>query len=332
MTTPRSDQIDLSATPFYHVMSRCVCQSFLCGIDKNTNKDYSHRKKWVVSRIKYLADIFAIQICGYTVMSNHYHLVLFIDEQAAKEWSNEDVIERWQKIFPANALKHKNDPEIIDIWRERLFSISQFMQCLNQPIARAANEEDGRKGHFWEGRYKSQALLDEAALISVMAYVDLNPIRAGVAKTPEESNFTSIKERIDCVKRKLEDKKVSEASNNNSMSDIINSLAQPKDLMPFNSNDKKHFQTIDFSLADYLELVDTTGRLIRQHRPSGKIPGHFKPIMERLGLKLNKWLPLVQSITTSFANAIGAEVILINFNQRKKARKGISFVRKAYCY
>jgi len=70
------------------------------------------------------------------------------------------------------------------------------MKCLNQPIARAANLEDGCTGHFWESRFTSQALLSEQALLTCMAYVDQNPIRAQMADTPQTSAYTSIQERI----------------------------------------------------------------------------------------------------------------------------------------
>jgi hypothetical protein len=81
--------------------------------------------------------------------------------------------------------------------RERLHSLSWFMKCLKEPLARLANRQDKTRGFFFEGRFKSVAILDEESLLATCAYIDLNPVAAGIAAVPETSEHTSIKERVD---------------------------------------------------------------------------------------------------------------------------------------
>ena len=209
MPKPRKTLVSLDATPYYHCVSRCVHRAFLCGDDALTGKSYEHRRQWIQDRLLALADIFAIDIAAYAIMSNHYHLVLHIDRDTATNWSDSEVIEQWQRLFKGSVLSQRYSQQEklsraeqdalnqqISKWRERLMSISWFMRCLNEPIARAANKEDSATGRFWEGRFKSQALLDEQALAACMAYVDLNPVRARMARTPEQSEHTSIQQHI----------------------------------------------------------------------------------------------------------------------------------------
>ncbi len=214
MPKPRKALVLLEETPYYHCVSRCVRRAFLCGVDTHTGKSYEHRRQWIVDRMKLLADVFAIDLCAYAVMSNHYHVILHVDTERAAEWSEQEVITRWERLFSLPVLvqrylsqdaitrvEQETVSELLTKWRKRLQDISWFMRCLNEPIARQANQEDDCTGRYWEGRYKSQALLDEKALMACMAYVDLNPVRAGVAQTPEESDYTSIAERTDQLKR-----------------------------------------------------------------------------------------------------------------------------------
>ncbi|NQY38248.1 MAG: transposase, partial [Alteromonadaceae bacterium] len=194
MPKPRSQQISLSSTPYYHCISRCVRRAFLCGQDSLNDKSYEHRRGWVEDKLLALAKVFAIDVCAFSVMSNHTHLVLYVDENTAKSWSIEEVIHQWHQLFNGTLFTQKYingdklSKEIIncvietaEIYRQRLMDISWFMRILNESIARQANDEDKCTGRFWEGRYKSQPLLDEAALVACLAYVDLNPVRAKMA-------------------------------------------------------------------------------------------------------------------------------------------------------
>ncbi len=194
----------------FHLINRCVRRTYLCGKDRKSGKDYSHRKQWIRERLEELAGIFGIDVLGFAVMSNHLHVVVRTRPDVVQEWSDDEITLRWWRLFPQrrnedhsaaeptefelNAIR--NDKAGLKEKRKRLADISWFMRCLAEPIARRGNKDDEVTGRFWEGRFKAQPLLDETALAACMAYVDLNPIRAGIAATPETSDFTSVQERI----------------------------------------------------------------------------------------------------------------------------------------
>ena len=210
MATPRHRLIDPQQPLFYHLVSRCVRKSWLCGWDKTTRRDYSHRKNWLIRRLEQLSIAFPVEVHAYAIMSNHFHLVVYYDPLACSKWADEDVVRRWLCACPPRSKDGTTDvelltllaeqllqqPEKISAIRRRLGSLSTFMQLLKQPIARKANLEDGCKGHFFEQRFYSGALLDEAAVQAAMAYVDLNPIRAKIAKTLAECKHTSLAHRL----------------------------------------------------------------------------------------------------------------------------------------
>src|SRR5210317_921791 len=209
MTRPRKALISLADTPYYHITSRCVRRAFLCGEDQYSGKSYEHRRQWIVDRVRLLSSVFAIDVCAYAIMSNHYHLALKVCPEQLEGLSEDDILDRWCALFKGPLLvqnyrngedlkpfERKTLSDIVEVFRKRLSSLSWFMRCLNQPIARQANREDGCTGKFWECRFTSQALKTEEALLSCMAYVDLNPVRAEMAKTPETYEYTSVRERI----------------------------------------------------------------------------------------------------------------------------------------
>jgi REP element-mobilizing transposase RayT len=296
MTRARNQLISLDTTPYYHCISRCVRRAFLWGKDSVTGNNYEHRKEWVISRLQELAHIFAIDICAYAVMSNHYHLVLRVDRKKAEGWSGSQVAEQWEKLHKLPLLicrylreETTSRAEIqeaeltIATWRDRLSDISWFMRSLNEHLARRANEEDNCTGRFWEGRFKSQALLDEAAVLTCMSYVDLNPVRAGIAETPEGSDFTSIQQRL----RQLAptDKRSKKAP----------AKSQPTvPLMPLVKQSRDpHKNAVGFTLVDYLELVDWAGRIIREGK-RGAISEEMPPILQRIGLEPSRYIEHLQ--------------------------------------
>jgi REP element-mobilizing transposase RayT len=205
----RSLLIDSSVPGVYHCVSRCVRRAFLCGEDTPSGRNFDHRKQWIEDRLLALAEIFAASVLAYAVMSNHVHVVVRMDPDLATKWSDAQIAERWVKLFAATRGGRADpgscnqriaaltgNPARLALLRQRLGNLSWFMRCLAEPIARRANREDDCTGRFWEGRFKCQALLDDRAVLACMAYVDLNPVRAGIADSLADSAHTSIQRRI----------------------------------------------------------------------------------------------------------------------------------------
>jgi len=304
MPKPRYTQVSLEATPYYHCISRCVRRAFLCGTDDVTGQNYEHRRQLIEDKLLELAGIFALDVCAYAIMSNHYHVVLHVDKPMAEAWNMKEIITRWHQLFSGNILSQhylrgdilgktelKKLHENVALWREHLMDISWFMRVLNESIARQANTEDDCTGRFWEGRFKSQALLDEAALAACMAYVDLNPIRANMAKTPETSDHTSIKERIQKAQTTYSPNHPQQQP-----SSLLSFAGYPREVMP---------KGLPFRLSDYLELVDWTGRILRDDK-HGSIDSHTPSILERLNIESKHWLYLTQHFESPFKGMVGS--------------------------
>lgn len=305
MPKARKHLVCVTKTPYYHVSSRCVRRAFLCGVDQHTGKSYEHRRAWVEDRVRALSSIFSIDLCAYAVMSNHYHLIVRLNPGDSAVWSDDEVLKRWTALFrgpllvqryregePLTAAERDAVRSIATVLRIRLGSLSWFMKCLNEPVAKQANAEDGCKGHFWEARFHSQALCSEQALLTAMAYVDLNPIRAKIAETPEQSDYTSIKARLEGNYRRTT---LTEAVSRMLKRGELKHFDTPvRPLMRFSRQVANSSRTgwvtnaLPMRETEYLKLVDATGRLL-VHGKRGFIDPSLEPILSRLRLSGEQW-------------------------------------------
>jgi len=309
----------------FHVISRCVRRNHLCGHDRRSGRDYSHRREWIRSRLEELAGIFAVEVLAYALMENHMHLVIRTRPDVARDWSDDEVALRWWLLFPQRRTPqgYPEEPTAEELSqlrdsaaglaekRRRLGGVSWFMKCISEPIAKRANREDNVTGHFWEARFKAQPLLDETALATCMAYVDLNPIRAAVAQTPETSEFTSLQDRI-------ADRQAAASASSSTAPDIeaegghrAGWLA-PIAIEPhcgqsrFSAGNRRLTDRgcLSMSLDKYLQLIDWTGRQFRLDKP-GRIPSHLDPILIRLECTAESWLDLMRHFSRRFVTEVG---------------------------
>jgi REP element-mobilizing transposase RayT len=322
MPTPRRLQVSVEATPYYHCISRCVRRAYLCGEDRVTRQRFDHRKGWLVDRMKELTTVFAIDLCAYAVLSNHFHIVVRVDREQARRWSAEEVVARYGRCFPHRVEDWATLPEAerirrVEQWRERLWDLSWFMRALNEAIARRANREDGCTGRFWEGRFRSQALLDDGAVLTCMSYVDLNPMRAGIAPTLELSDYTSIQERV------------------LALGPGSGGIAHSR-LVPFGEDvtaaPTQTMGRLPMALRDYVNLLESTGRSIRRKPPGDTLPAQVEMALRRLGLDPAGFVASVREFRRGFFGMVG-EVHRIDLESRRRGyarRLGLRAARRLY--
>lgn len=332
---PRSREIIDSEVGTYHVTSRCVQRAFLMGEDRETGICFHERRAWLHKRAKQLARFFLIDIIGFSIMANHLHLILRNRPDLVKRMSDEEAIRAWWEISPhyrrhgetgrltpKRLKKLLNNADHIRQCRERLSSISWFMRYLKQPIAVQANAQQRRSGHFWEARFRVQVIDSMPKLANAMVYVDLNPIRAGLAKSLEDSEYTSAHDRIASIKRRRmlrtrkthharhELQKLDERSLLRDLTDEWLSPVQMKDdadtLSSVSSNAAfTHDESpsapssdrlrasdrgvLPIPITQYLALVDCVARRECSGK-RGKIPPNVPPILRSFGIDdPNEW-------------------------------------------
>ena len=220
-----------------------------------------------------------------------------LDPDVARGWSDEDVVRRWGRLFPPRDKARQAVP-VSDEWvqerlkdarwiataHQRLQSLSWFMKCLKEPLSRLANRQEQTRGAFFEGRFKSVAILDEESLLATCAYIDLNSVAAGIAEAPELSAHTSIKQRVEHVQEqgRAEDlRRPRQAASRARRRRVwMTGVALPGRGSKA-AGSSREGMIEGFSLGNYLLLVEYTGRLFREGK--AVISAELAGILERLG-------------------------------------------------
>jgi len=206
----RSDVYDPTQHGVYHCFNRTTRRSYLHGVDPLTGYDYSHRRGWFRVRMKFLINGFCLDLLSYAIMPNHWHCVIRNRPDLVKKLTDREVAIRWLSLTSRKPTRGNKGGEIreaeinailsrpkrVKELRKRLSDISWFVKLMCQTVARQCNIDDGCTGHFFEDRFKLKPLKEQEDVLACMAYVDLNPIRAEMAETPEESDFNSVQQRV----------------------------------------------------------------------------------------------------------------------------------------
>lgn len=192
-------------------------------------------------------------------------------------------------------------------------------KSLNEYIARKCNLENNATGRFWQGRYKSQLSTTQESNLMIQTYIDLNPIRAGIADTPENSEYTSAYDRIhhDEDRKKLKEVFLLHKKNKAENTSTVFSPEQKADirkmfkdrnkakcLSPFYQGEGHMNPFFRITQKEYLELLDWSGREIRSDK-KGSIPLHLMPIFDRLDLDRNQWIESLKNYDKWFYRIVG---------------------------
>ncbi|MEO8271461.1 MAG: hypothetical protein ABI557_17190 [Aureliella sp.] len=309
----RSEVISPDESCIAHVVSRVVRRCFLLGDDPVTGKNYDHRKEWIENLLQHQAKHFGIDLLCFSLMSTHFHLVLKSQPEIVKTWNNREAARRWLMLCPKRKLRDGspaepketeinsivNDAVKLRQIRSRLSDISWWMRLLCQKVAVRANREDEVTGKFFEGRFRAIRILDESGLLACAAYVDLNPIRAALAETLEESDHTSAQRRIESLQSpdKHSDRFLAPLT----FDELRDQLGVRPSSSGYRCSDNGF---LNMSIEDYLALLDWTARQPVAGK-RGVTPADMPAILQRLGLEADIWCELVRDFGTLFSLVAG---------------------------
>jgi hypothetical protein len=295
-------------------------------------------------------------IAFHSEMSNHIHLVLRTRPDVAATWSDEEVVQRWLKIAqlkrgrrdepsePSEArVRYELGQGRVAQLRGRLADVSWFMGALCENIARRCNSEDGCSGKFWEARYSCRNLAEESAILICGIYVDLNPIRAGEARMPEQARHSSAYDRIEGRKWRLFAARTATSEIGGDRPSLGKTIPKFDEMPPdgwlceltlasgaeadvrlgaasattWRASDKG---ILPVSLDEYLKLLDWTETATEKR---GAIPAELAPILDRLRINSSAWLESVDHFEKRFGRIVASATRLAD----RAAAAGVRWFR-----
>ncbi|MEY3226749.1 MAG: hypothetical protein RLZZ536_1368 [Planctomycetota bacterium] len=338
-----------------HVMNRTVRRCFLLGNDPVSGRNYDHRKVWIDEQLVHQARHFGIDLLCQAIMSNHLHLVLRSRPDVVQEWSDEEVARRWLMLCPERRDEDRrpmeptefeinrivNNKEKLASLRSRLSDISWWMRLLCQHIAQRANREDGEVGKFWQARYRAVRLLDEIAILSCAAYVDLNPIRAAMAQTISKSDFTSAQKRSRGLALQSQKDIQPEPALPDGLSGTTPAAVRKCQVAAVDLRSAQHLAPVELnerngqpgpdgnrdgvrcsnkgflpmSTAQYLSLLEWTTRQQRVTEACRK-PKQIRRLFKRLGISAKVWSELVRNFGRLFSIVAGKPAVVDSHRSR----------------
>ena len=338
----RADLINEKQVNMVHVMNRVVRRCRLMGSDPVTGKNYNHRKRWIEGLLELYARYFGIDLLAYAILDNHLHLLLRTRPDVVERWDDREVARRWLMICPCRkgpdgmALETTeaelnaicNNAQRVKEIRHRLSSVSWWMRLLCQTIAQRANAEEGLTGRFWECRFKSVVVLDDQSTLACTVYIELNWIRAGLAKVLEEIRHCSVQRRLKVAQEakiaKLSKQSAQLTSDESATSTALSMPTPPADslLAPLTLTNQDelgpqpHRQGwrcsdrgfLQMPVTSYLELLDWTARQFSTDR--GSTPPEAPPVLRRLGLESTTWCELVKDFGKLFSQVAGRPQVI----------------------
>ena len=320
-----------------HVSYSVVRECLLLGTDPLTGKNYDHRKRLMEHLLKRYAASFGIDLLGFAILSNQFHLILRSRPDVVATWKDAEVARRWLLLAPfrkdiegnpfepneTDLRRILDDVKKVKATRLRLSDIGWWVRLLCQSLSIRANQEDQESGRFWQSRFRAERILDDSTLVACTAYVDLNPIRAAITDGLETSEVTSAQLRIKSHKAtqsatgtdrigRSADKQLRSATK--SGKPAPDRFLAPLWLSPRQRNggpvvnrtgdrcSDKGF--LPLTQEDYLQLLKWTAKQLSQKQPT-RTPPRCQEILTSLDLNAETWLPLIKKFGKLFCHVAG---------------------------